>query len=30
MAEINADNHIGPAFENVVYNLNRYYRTSPG
>ena len=29
MARINADNHIWPARENVVYNLNTYQRTSP-
>lgn len=29
MARINADNHIWPARENVVYNLNTYKRTSP-
>lgn len=29
MARINADNHIWPARENVVYNLNAYKRTSP-
>lgn len=29
MARINADNHIWPARENVVYNLNQYQRTSP-
>lgn len=29
MARINADNHIWPAWENVVYNLNTYQRTSP-
>ena len=29
MAQVNADNHIWPAWENVVYNLNQYQRTSP-
>lgn len=29
MAQVNADNNIGPAWENVVYNLNRYKRSSP-
>lgn len=30
MAQVNADNHIWPAFQRVVDNMNRYYRTSPG
>jgi predicted DNA-binding protein YlxM (UPF0122 family) len=29
MAQVNADNHIWPAFQRVVDNMNRYYRTSP-
>lgn len=28
-SEVDADNHIWPAWENVVYNLNQYQRTSP-
>lgn len=28
-AQVNADNNIAPAWENVVYNLNQYQRTSP-